>query len=166
MKNNKVLVLDKDIDIVLPFRTFDHNFIDFRGKHREDEDETWLTYSVNSDGKFRLELKEKPEDEDYILRISGQKSKDRRPTLHFRRIYFNEIDEQQILPMYDYVTDFIDQLEVWALDNKGNFYLKYMDFEEQTGHTVCIRKGLAKELPFSAQEENQLLFAHGYTRRS
>lgn len=162
------LILEHAIDIVLPFKIFDKNFKDFRSKHNTDQPEEWFIYGVNSDGKFRMELRHNADDENYAVRISGVKSAGRRPTLHLRRIYFNE---EQTFQWTDDTTDFFDLLETWAVDHKGCVFLKYFDFEEKSGHILCVDKGLLVEPPhlratFPAEEEVQLLHDYGHSRRS
>jgi len=140
------LVLKHEVEIELPYSSFDRNFKDFRDKHKLGEA---FVYSINSDGKFRAELKETPEDEEYLIRISGWKDEDK---ILIRRMY-----APQFLREYDYVCDFLDQLEVWAMDHKGCFYFEYVDFDEPCMDAYCIRKGLEKEIHFTDAQLQEIL---------
>ena len=139
------LVLTHEIEIMLPHEIFHKNLKDFRKKHRG----TDAPYSINTDGKFRAELKETAESEDYLLRISGWKDGD---NILIKRIY-----APQFLKQYDYVFDFLDLLEAWAVDHKGCFYFEYVDMDEPCMDAYCIRKGLEKELHFTDVQLQEIL---------
>ena len=130
------IVLKHEIEIDIPFKNFERNVKDFIDKNRL---KGKLVYATNSDGKFRVELKEKPEDlKEYILRMSGWREEG---ILHLQKIYVNATDESLFfqLPGYDeqvearpiklygYVYDFLDLLEAWAADHKGTFNFEYVD---------------------------------------
>ena len=148
------LVLKHEIEITLPYKAFDRNFKDFRYKHRLGR---YFAYSVSSDGKFRCDLREKraPEREkrapegDFLVRISGWKEED---NLIIRRFYCPEQ-----LKQFDYVCDFLDLLEVWAIDHKGCFHFEYVDFDEPCMDAYCIRKGLEKEIHFTDDQLQEIL---------
>lgn len=140
------LVLTHEIEIELPYSIFDKNFKDFRDKH---DLEDIFVYGINSDGKFRAELKETPEDEGYLIRISGWKTGE---ALLIRRIYV-----PQPLKQDENVCDFLDLLETWAIDHKGYFFFKYVDFDEPCIDAYCIAKGLEKELHFTDFELQETL---------
>jgi len=163
----KVFILEKDIDIVLPYKTFDRNFIDFRKKHKRGKrrDQSWFVYSASpTDGKFRMEIKADFDDEDYLVRIDGWKVGEHEDaSIQLKRFHFAD---DQLIPLLDYVEDFFELLEAWAVDHRGSLYLKYMDFKEGSGHIVKIIKGLQKEQFFDLLEEQELLHDYGYSKRS
>ena len=140
------LVLKHEVEIRIPYSHFVRNFKDFKDKNRLKEA---LVYSVSSDGKFRAELKENSEDESYLIRISGWKEDKH---LLIRRMYC-----PQLLHQYDYVCDFLDLLEVWAMDHKGSFYFEYVDFDEPCMDAYCIKKGLEKEIHFTDAQLQEIL---------
>jgi hypothetical protein len=139
--------LKQEIEINIPYSTFDRNFRDFRDKHDLGES---FVYSINSDGKFRAELKESPEDEGYLIRISGWKEE--KDQLLIRKVYC-----PQFLRQYDYVCDFLDLLEIWAMDHKGCFYFEYVDLDEPCMDAYCIRKGLEKDLHLTDIQLEEIL---------
>lgn len=141
------LVLKHEIEIRIPYSIFDRNFRDFRIKH--DLEEECFAYSVNSDGKFRCELKECADDEKYLIRITGWKEDDH---LLIRRMYC-----PTPLRQYDYVCDLLDLLEVWAIDHKGCFHFEYVDFDEPCMDAYCVRKGFEKELHFTDAQLQEVL---------
>lgn len=140
------VVLKQEIEIKIPYDVFDRNFKDFRRKHKLGER---FVYSVSSDGKFRCELKEEVKGEDYLVRITGWKEEDE---ILVRRIYCPEP-----LKQYGYVCDFLDLLEVWAVDHKGCFYFEYVDVDEPCMDAYCIRKGLEKEVHFTDAQLKETL---------
>jgi len=157
------IVLKHDIEIDIPFKTFERNIKDFSDKHALND---CIVYATNSDGKFRAELKEKPEDlKEYILRISGWREGE---TLHIQRIYvsaqqesiylqlLNNEEQQEARPirLYDYVYDFLDLMETWAMDHKGVFYFEYIDGHMRIWDTYNIIKGEEKVIRFG---EDQLM---------
>ena len=144
------IVLRHEIEIDIPFKNFERNVKDFSDKNRLKDK---LVYATNSDGKFRMEIKEHPEDlKEYIVRLSGWREG---KTLHLQKIYVNATDESLFfqLPGYDeqvearpiklygFVYDFLDLLEVWAIDHKGIFYFEYVDGTTPLWDAYNIIKG-------------------------
>ena len=130
------IVLKHEVEIDIPFKNFERNIKDFTDKGKL---KGKLVYATNSDGKFRVELKEKPEDlKEYILRLSGWREE---KVLHLQKIYvsapedslfiqlpgYNEQVEVRPIKLYNYVFDFLDLLEAWAVDHKGIFCFEYVD---------------------------------------
>jgi len=162
---HKGLVLKHEIDIELPFKSFDRNFKDFKDKHRLGER---FVYAINSDGKFRVELKERPDDlKEYVIRISGWREG---KVLRLQRIYvsapqeslylvFLGVKQQEVRPisLYDYVYDFLDLIEAWAIDHRGCFYLEYVDGDLPIRDAYNIIKGQEKVTQFSDAELQEVL---------
>lgn len=143
---SRVRALKHEIEIEIPFSIFDRNFRDFRDKHGLGKS---FAYSVNTDGKFRAELKESSEDEGYILRISGWRND---KILAIRRMYCAEI-----IKLFDYVCDFLDLLEVWAIDHKGYLYLEYVDIDEPCMDAYYIVRGIEKTIHFTDAQLQEVL---------
>ncbi len=142
------IVLEHSIELVMPFDRFQHCVENFKDPR--------FVFQVNSDGKFRAELKKDQEDEEYILRISGWLKKN---NLEIRRIY---VREDRTLDLESHVFDFLDLLESWALEYKGNFYFVYIDFEEPMLDACWIVKGEEKEKTFEGKEIRDVLEEYGY----
>lgn len=158
-KINSGLVLEHSIGITIPVKVFDRTFTDFRDKH---ELNNRMVYGINSDGKFRLELKETAEnDKEYLIRISGWKTKEKKSNIDMQKIYVAEP-----FPFYDYVLDFLDLIETWATDNKGSFYFKYIDFDEPLLDAYNVIKGLEKVIPYSDNDLQKLLHTYGYSDKT
>ncbi len=147
----KVIVLEQEVDIHIPYGIFVRNTEDFVRKHRA---KGRLVYSTNSDGKFRIEYKTAPDSEEYIVRLSGWN--DRKGDLHLRRLYIG-----QGLVISGVVSDFFDLLTTWALDHKGTFRFKYLDTEEPLLDMYDIQRGLEKDHFFTDYEMQELLRQHG-----
>lgn len=160
-EHNDGLCLGHAIEIEMPYKRFDKDFIRFKKKHRRNLYRTnWFVYSTNSDGKFRLELKEDSESEDYIIRISGWKrGSPRKPNVELKRIYVSEDG----LKLYEWVYDFLDLIEEWAVKYKGYFYFKYVDFDLPILDAYNIISGLEKDTPLSDWEMQELLHRYGYS---
>ena len=137
------LALEYSIDISFPYDVFVRNVKDFNLKHEGE-----MVYSTNSDGKFRVELKENDVN-DYIIRLSGWK---REKTLQLRRIYV-----YAPFKLCDWVYDCLDLLETWALDHKGSFHFKYLDVEEPILDAYNVIKGLEKHLAFPDHELQDMM---------
>lgn len=162
------VVLEHAVEIRMPFKVFDRNFKDFRDKHKLDNR---FVYAVNSDGKFRLELKEtdEPEKKEYLIRLSGWKAG---KELHIRRIYVGGIENKPIwiqvpsqsewpevkpFKLYECVHDLLDLLEVWAVDHKGLFHFEYVDVSLGDVDTYCIQHGLEHQVTYSEEEVRNIL---------
>lgn len=152
-----VLALEHSIDITIPFRTFDRNFADFREKHGLGNR---LVHAANSDGKFRLELKEdESEEAQYLLRVSGWKRRQKRPDIDLQRVYVGEA-----FALDETVTDLLDLIEVWAIDHKGSFYFKYIDFDEPLLDAYNIIRGVEKVILFTDNDLQKLLHTYGQSQ--
>jgi len=146
----KVIVLEQEVDIHIPYGIFVRNTEDFVRKHRV---RGRLVYSTNSDGKFRIEYKTTAGSEEYIVRLFGWNDK---KDLHLRRLYIG-----QGFVIAGVVSDFFDLLTAWATDHKGTFRFKYLDIEEPLLDMYDIQKGLEKEHFFTNYEMQELLRQHG-----
>jgi hypothetical protein len=151
---SSILTLEHSIDITIPFKTFERNFVDFRDKH---ELGNRLVHATNSDGKFRLELKENEDEEaKYLLRVSGWKRKQKRPNVDLQRIYVGDR-----LTLDEPTADLLDLIEVWAIDHRGSFYFKYVDFNEPLLDAYNIIRGLEKIILFTDNDLQKLLHTYG-----
>lgn len=153
------IVLKHEIDIDISFNTFERNIRDFVSKNKLKDR---VVYATNSDGKFRIELKERKEDlKEYILRLSGWREE---RILHLQKIYvgaeeslffqlpgYEEQVEVKPIKLYGFVYDFLDLLEVWAVDHKGIFYFEYVDGDMELWDSYNIIKG--NQWPKKATEE-------------
>ena len=153
---SNVLAIEHSIDITIPLKTFDRNLADFNEKH---ELGNRLAYAINSDGKFRLELKEKEEEEAYILRVSGWRREGKRPNIDMQRIYVGDA-----FTLSETITDLLDLIEVWAIDHKGSFYFQYIDFDEPLLDAYNIIKGIEKVILFTDNDLQKLLHTYGQSR--
>lgn len=159
-------VLKHEIDIILPFKTFERNIKDFIDKHKLTGR---LVYACNTDGKFRAELKENSEDfKEYILRISGWRCED---GLHIEKIYIGtkpsihlliqtrNMQQHELRPItfYEFVYDFLNLLEVWAMDHRGSFYFEYVDCNFPILDAYIVVQGLEKDYFSSEEQLNNIL---------
>lgn len=163
---NKGFVLKHEIDITLPFKNFERNIKDFNDKHKLGDR---LAYACNSDGKFRAELKENPDDfKNYMLRISGWRDKQ---GLHIEKIYvgievsiyvldkMRSMEQQELRPikLHECVYGFLNLLEAWAIDHKGTFYFEYVDCNFPILDAYHIIKGSEKDYFSSEEQLNNIL---------
>jgi hypothetical protein len=159
INGHTAIVLEHSIDIKISWGVFEKNITDFMKKHNLKDR---CVYSVNTDGKFRLELKEKPEDEKrYLLRISGWKRGGKRPVLEIQRIYVGEP-----FVIYSCVYNLLDLFEAWALDHKGSFLFKYVDFDEPIIDAYNVVQGLEKVIPFTDNDLQYQLHKYGYSKET
>jgi hypothetical protein len=153
------IVLKHEVAIDVPFKSFDRNFKDFKDKHKR---ECHAVYAINSDGKFRAEIKKNAiDDKEYILRISGWRNEG---ILQIQRIYVsapqesiyflvNRVEQQEARPiiLYNFVIDFLDLMEAWAIDHKGVLYFEYIDYDMPVQDAYNIVKGQEKENHFNEE---------------
>jgi hypothetical protein len=159
------LVLKHEVAIDLSFKSFDRNFKDFQDKHKR---ECFVAYSINSDGKFRAELKlSATDDKEYVLRISGWRKDG---ILQIQRVYVsssaesiyflvNRVEQQEARPivLHNFVIDFLDLMEAWAIDHKGVLYFEYIDCDLPLWDAYNIIKGQEKENHFNEEQLNDIL---------
>lgn len=141
------LALEHSIEVHIPYETFVRNVRDFNFKHEGE-----IVYSTNTDGKTRVELKEK-DAEEYVIRVSGWKIDD---TVQLRRTYVGSP-----FLLCDWVYDCLDLLEAWAFDHKGSFYFKYLDFAEPILDAYQVIRGLEKHIAFTDAELKDLMDRYG-----